>query len=158
MENALYGLIVSLLLLNLCNSCAGVASEQQSLADQQVELECSRGWLLKVQVDGSASLDYADARNCEVWLPSGSLPFKEISLLPAFAPRNLERYPFRWTYTALEEQDCRQYSLPDTAWAADWFEQAYKALELKKGGLKERRLQKYWQKSPPTGIKNTGSL
>jgi hypothetical protein len=119
---------------------------------------------LTVQSDGSASLNYTKAKNCEVWLASGTLPFRQLKLLPAFAPQELERYPFRWTYIAAEDQEYRQYGLTDTSWAAQWFEQAYQALlQQKNTNQAHRKLRKYWKKVPPTGIpgeltKNTGSL
>jgi hypothetical protein len=164
MKNALPGLIVSILLLIFSNSCRKTVLEQHSFSNQKVELECKRGWLLSVQSDGSACLSYTKAKNCEVWLSSGTFPFQQLKLLPAFAPQVQDRYPFRWTYIALEEQEYRQYGLPDTSWAAQWFEQAYQALLLQENTNRaNRKLRKFWKKVPPTGTckalaKNTGSL
>ena len=153
MKNVLPGLIVSIALLIFSNSCRKKKLEQESIPDQKVEIECNRGWVLSVQSDGSACLAYTRASNCAVWLSSGTFPFQELKLLPAFAPLEQEQYPFRWTYTGLEDQEYRQYSLPDTSWAAQWFERAYQALSQPKNtNHVHRRLRQYWKTTPPTGV------
>lgn len=164
MKNALPGLIVSIFLLIIGSSCRRTTNEQHSFTDQKVELECNQGWRLTVQSDGSACLNYTQVSDCEVWLSSGTLPFEDIKLLPAFTPQEQERYPFRWTYSTLKNQDYRQYGLPDTSWAVQWFEQAYHALlEQNSKDKTQRKLRKFWKETPPVGVnnnlaKNTGSL
>jgi hypothetical protein len=150
MQNALWVLIVCANGIFFCAACQTEAAPSTTLGEASVTLEDTNGWILTVQADGSGELRH---RQVNASWPSRTFAFQRLRLLPAFTPRNQETYPYRWTYCKQEQEDTRQYSLPDTAWGAAWFEQAYRALEQSELSTRQiRRLRKSWQQQPPPGV------
>lgn len=154
MENALRVLIVcanGIFFLLACQPSPPQSSS--SLGSASIVLEDANGWILTVQADGSGELRHHQFKQANVHWPSKTFPFTELRLLPAFAPREQESYPYRWTYCSHVKEDTRQYGLPDTAWGAAWFEQAYQALEETSLSPRQaRRLRKSWKTNPPPGV------
>ncbi len=153
MQNALYYQIVCLGICCLTLSCQSTANKQESLSTAEVELEDQNGWLLTVAADGSGSLSCTSLRHQVVRWPAGTFPFEQLRLLPAFAPRTQDEYPFRWTYRCTSEAEMRQYSLPDTSWAARWFVLAHDALMHQQSpSFARRQLRRQWHVEPPVGV------
>ena len=153
MRNALRVIIVFITGIFFFFTCQPVPTESSSLGQASVILEDKNGWVLTVQADGSGELLHQHNKLERVSLPSKTFPFKQLSLLPAFAPRTQATYPYRWTYCSLTENETRQYGLPDTAWGAAWFEKAYLALEQEQApSCTIRKLKKTWGSSPPPGV------
>ena len=151
MQNALTGIIVGIGGLLFCVACRPNPPEPGTLCDASVTLETRHGWELTVQADGSGRLRY---RQTTAHWPRRTFAFQRLRLLPAFAPRDQEEYPYRWTYRDDDKQDLRRYGLPDTAWGAAWFEQAYRSLDheaVQPGQV--RRLRKSWRHHPPPGVR-----
>ncbi len=153
MQNALYLLIVCASGIFFFQACQPVPTESSSLGLASIVLEDTNGWVLRVQADGSAELRHQYVRLESVTWPSETFAFTQLRLLPAFAPRIQETYPYRWTYCSHVENDTRQYGLPDTAWGAAWFEKAYHALdEVELSPRAVRKLRKNWENHPPPGV------
>ncbi|MEL6970394.1 MAG: hypothetical protein AAFO02_09500 [Bacteroidota bacterium] len=153
MQNALYYQIVCLGICCLILSCQSSSDKQETLSTAEVELEDQNGWLLTVAEDGSGSLSCASLRHQVVRWPAGTFPFEKLRLLPPFEPRIQDDYPFRWTYHQTLQAELRQYSLPDTSWAARWFVLAHDALMHQQGhSFARQQLKRQWRVDPPVGV------
>ncbi|WP_367391875.1 hypothetical protein [Lewinella sp. LCG006] len=153
MRNALRVIIVFVTTIFFFFACQPAPTESSSLGQASILLEDSNGWALTVQADGSGELLYQRTKLESVNWPSKTFSFKQLRLLPAFAPRIQDTYPYRWTYCSQTENDTRQYGLPDTAWGAAWFEKAYQALETAElTPCTLRKLKKNWATHPPPGV------
>lgn len=153
MRNALRVIIVFITGIFFFFACQPVPTESSSLGQASIILEDKNGWVLTVQADGSGELIHQHSKLESVSWPSKTFPFKQLRLLPAFAPRTQETYPYHWTYCSHTEDDTRQYGLPDTAWGAAWFEKAYQALEnVEVPPCSMRKLRKSWENDPPPGV------
>ena len=154
MKNALSLLIVLNVSLFLTQSCRQSSTTTSVLETETVKLESDGGWILVVQANGGGSLRCQLLPQSTVQWPAETFDFTSIKQLPPFKPQTRVSYAFWWTYENVYTGEKRQYGLPDTVWAARWFDQAYLALMTwEEVPQIRRRLCKQWRTQPPPGVK-----
>ncbi|MEZ4984946.1 MAG: hypothetical protein R2795_07915 [Saprospiraceae bacterium] len=119
------------------------------LFHETIEMESTNGWKLMLQQDGSGYLSNPSKGVRQIWFVPGSLSFQRLRLLPPFTPETRTDYPYRWKYTNWSTGEELNYGLPDSLWAAQWFDNAVNDLPIQ--GKMSRRALKLWHNMPPPG-------